>query len=1416
MDYQELFNYLKNIGKDPSALIFEDELTGLHNRRFLLNYLKYKITWDALTVHHMSLLMMDIDFFKEVNDTYGHDTGDHALVHVAHVLKEGSTDAGLPIRYGGDEFMILLPGKDKQTALEVGESLVQRIHEKPLQLKDGNREIVLTLSVGVATAPGDAGNGKILIQQADTALYLAKQSGRDRVVDVTNAAAEDVFPKTAIQYLKKSKMAGRGTQLAQVTDALKKFSQKKSRFLIVEGADGMGKSAFLEAVQQNLERSTIPQARVCGAPQELFRPYYLISNLLIELLNRRKDKGKTVLDALSPAEMDSLSFVLPSLTETRNQILDDRKNQREKIFRSLVRFVNKLVDFSPFMVFVDDMHFADEASLLVFRAMILQTKVPLFLCGASSDFLQEQIEINPMQRFWQAYEEELEIQKIILTPLSDKDIAEHLEGIFTSLAMPANFEKELAQITEGNPLFVTEILSKLVHDQKIILTGPKWTVRPLDSTYLPTSLDEIITEKIVSFDEESRRILNHASIFGESVSLSMLTGSLEGMETHVLDFLDKATAYGLVSSDFRADDENIRFLSKRVQEIVYGSIQQEQKESLHEKIALYQEKLFEKRLLPSAAILAWHFKRSANLDKARIYDRQHQEYSSTVFVAEEAVRYADENDAAIPDVPLDPAALKDLPHFFRSLLIALRGTKLYPAGSKGRTGALRQVKIVLDRILATRDRLRVIVDKEIMIVNGEAIDTADFKSIAERICTLFVSIDLNSLTIRKDCSERDLDIMLETVGLADRRKIHPRFWQQVCDETGLEGIELKQMRYTRVEDDEEAQSDSIVPTLQDTGALLQGAHSTEHSLTGEEIALIPQVIGSLIGALSKMKLYPLESSVITDATGQVMAALEGFLSTRSVLTIAAVDTSLLVNGVKIDTLNFETLAASFLRFLQSAHLDSITFMKNVSSFEVVSLLTTVLQQPETDLGAEFWRRLAKQGIFKGILFNRNLYTVFEETSVGGAEEPSADSGSGDSPALVTDEGPDDVIEPVADPRQDFPAGDLARALRDLFLRDDEKEFSLLLKKTFQDYAFLPIPGRESLVEVCETVASPVEFVPPPRFLKLLAERLRIVFKEEEESKTLERMSRLLQQMAFAFLQYGEYALAGWVFVTLKERVRELGESGSGRHQRLAQALQEPLPPHVLAGLRNDLKSSDPTRQQETILFLSTMDSRILPFIIDVIKQEDDLRVRPLMAGLIGNMGIEAVEVFKRDLVLEVTAEERVRMLDIADAVSRDIHIELSYALSDEKTQIRRAAFRLAERLNDEQTVDLLCDIAQTEEATKAIPAIRSLGRMKAAQGVTVLAAVLNKAKEQDLQMACCQALGQIADPAGMDILIRILAPRGLLSLQKKYSDNLRAAAAFALAQMSQPRVAEVMKSLLEDSDPRVRQTARAVLKAGEP
>src|SRR4030066_1211973 len=143
MKYDELLNFLQHAGKDPSRLIFEDELTGIFNRRFLLNYFQYKTPWDALKDHPVSLIMMDLDFFKKINDTYGHPAGDQALVYVATLLKEAAGEGALAIRYAGDEFMILLPDSENQTALQMGGTLLQRVREKTLVLERGEEDIRL-------------------------------------------------------------------------------------------------------------------------------------------------------------------------------------------------------------------------------------------------------------------------------------------------------------------------------------------------------------------------------------------------------------------------------------------------------------------------------------------------------------------------------------------------------------------------------------------------------------------------------------------------------------------------------------------------------------------------------------------------------------------------------------------------------------------------------------------------------------------------------------------------------------------------------------------------------------------------------------------------------------------------------------------------------------------------------------------------------------------------------------------------------------------------------------------------------------------------------------------------------------------------------------------------------------------------
>lgn len=135
MQYGELVDFLQNVGKDPSRLIFEDELTGLHNRRFLHSYFEHKIGWETEASFPLSLMVLDIDRFKKVNDTYGHDVGDEALKFVAGLLKEVAGETGYPVRFGGDEFMVILPKTELDHAVQHAHWLNQLTKERTLTLE---------------------------------------------------------------------------------------------------------------------------------------------------------------------------------------------------------------------------------------------------------------------------------------------------------------------------------------------------------------------------------------------------------------------------------------------------------------------------------------------------------------------------------------------------------------------------------------------------------------------------------------------------------------------------------------------------------------------------------------------------------------------------------------------------------------------------------------------------------------------------------------------------------------------------------------------------------------------------------------------------------------------------------------------------------------------------------------------------------------------------------------------------------------------------------------------------------------------------------------------------------------------------------------------------------------------------------
>lgn len=158
-----------------------DYLTGLANRRYFMEQAEAELSRAVRYGNALSLLMLDIDFFKKVNDTYGHKTGDMVLQKLSQVCRDELREIDIPARIGGEEFAILLPETDGARAVEVAERLRLTIADLSIPLESG-LPLQFTVSIGVATLTGDKVNIDMLLHLADQALYKAKNGGRNKVV----------------------------------------------------------------------------------------------------------------------------------------------------------------------------------------------------------------------------------------------------------------------------------------------------------------------------------------------------------------------------------------------------------------------------------------------------------------------------------------------------------------------------------------------------------------------------------------------------------------------------------------------------------------------------------------------------------------------------------------------------------------------------------------------------------------------------------------------------------------------------------------------------------------------------------------------------------------------------------------------------------------------------------------------------------------------------------------------------------------------------------------------------------------------------------------------------------------------------------------------------------------------------------
>jgi two-component system cell cycle response regulator len=176
--YQEA---LKSTYQQSISMAITDGLTGLYNRHYLNTHLDNMVKQSLQNGKYISLMIMDMDHFKQVNDTYGHDVGDMVLKQLADIIIQASRSTDLAARFGGEEFVILMPETDPQAALGAANRMREIVEAYEFSIGEGAPPLRKTASIGLATLHPDGDSGESLLKRADEALYIAKNSGRNAV-----------------------------------------------------------------------------------------------------------------------------------------------------------------------------------------------------------------------------------------------------------------------------------------------------------------------------------------------------------------------------------------------------------------------------------------------------------------------------------------------------------------------------------------------------------------------------------------------------------------------------------------------------------------------------------------------------------------------------------------------------------------------------------------------------------------------------------------------------------------------------------------------------------------------------------------------------------------------------------------------------------------------------------------------------------------------------------------------------------------------------------------------------------------------------------------------------------------------------------------------------------------------------------
>ncbi len=616
-----------------SALI--DDLTRLFNRRYFYHRFIQEVERTKRSKTPLSLLMLDVDNFKTVNDVHGHYRGDEILHYLAMLISDSLRKSDIVCRYGGDTFAIILPETNLAGAMTVAKRLQEKI--KVHIFKGPKREFALqlTVSMGIANFPAEDKTPAKLLKRGLMSLNKAKAQGpnsisriRDKEMVIQRGLDFDIF-------------VGRTQEMNLLSGKLEDAASQRGGLVVISGDTGVGKTKLLVELSQKAKEWGFTVLYGKAQSSGLMSPYRpFIDGIRTYLKEQRLQNGER-LEELFGVYAPQLARFFPEVSGTIGGEVKPivPEHERQRLYEGMHHFLVNIAKERPVLLIFDDIQWATDSDLellFYFGRAAVRERI-LVCCACRSD---------ETGMFSQQFGDKLgQLRKeggshrIHLETLNKDESDKLVERLLNRLKFPDEVKDTVFGSANGNPMHAVEMIKSMVDEEILSSKKGEWIFEPKGDVKWLNNIGSIIERRITRLDGVTDNLLSLTSVIGESFNFDVVHKVSGINEGHLVEIFDRVMQARLICEAPGSVSTNFIFAHNFIQDKFYERLSESRRRHMHAQIAVGYEKVYADRLNEVYGELGWHYAESGDSTRALEYSLKAAKNMQDVFAHQEAIGY---------------------------------------------------------------------------------------------------------------------------------------------------------------------------------------------------------------------------------------------------------------------------------------------------------------------------------------------------------------------------------------------------------------------------------------------------------------------------------------------------------------------------------------------------------------------------------------------------------------------------------------------------------------------------------------------------------------------------------------------------------------------------------------------------------